>query len=112
MVRVRSACLWGRAAARLSYMRVTMHLRALSTSEGGRRGPILTGYRPLWDLGDRRRNGDVLWHDGEIVTLSRSELEPGGDADAVVEPFYLDAPLPDMGAIAEAWGTHNWLPQR
>ena len=40
----------------------------------------------------------MLWHDEEIVGLSRSELEPGGDADAVVEPFYLDTPLPDMGA--------------
>ena len=77
---VRRAC--GRAAAaygeRVDEFRA--RLRLLTSEEGGRSGPLVSGYRSLFDLGDKTAAGDVLPWGGEITLHGVNELAPGGEA--------------------------------
>ena len=77
---VRRAC--GTAAAaygeRVDEFRA--RLRLLTSEEGGRSGPLVSGYRSLFDLGDKTAAGDVLPWGGEITLHGVNELAPGGEA--------------------------------
>ena len=55
-------------------------LRLLTSEEGGRSGPLASGYRSLFDLGDKTADGDVLPWGGEITLHGVNELAPGGEA--------------------------------
>ena len=55
-------------------------LRLLTSEEGGRSGPLVSGYRSLFDLGDKTAAGDVLPWGGEIMLHGVNELAPGGEA--------------------------------
>ena len=50
---------------------------------------------------------------GSGVGHLRPSSEDGGHGAVTSETVaFFDTPLPDMGAVAEAWGIDNWLPQR
>jgi hypothetical protein len=68
------------------YVRATLTL--LPTDEDGRRGPIASGYRPQWDLGDRTEDGAILFSDAEVWLEDELTLSPGGTAVVRLHPFF------------------------
>jgi elongation factor Tu len=70
-------------------IRIFAKLTLLREDEGGRRGPIISGYRPSF-----RFHADLL--DGIVSLRGRDRAGPGETADVdivLVRPDYLDGPL-------------------
>jgi hypothetical protein len=71
----------------------TAHLRLVPTDEGGRKTPIRSNYRPMFDLGATWQGRPAL-NDGRVMLMDRDELAPGQVGTVRIEPLY-----------AEFWGT-------
>jgi len=67
---------------------VTVRVRLFSAKEGGRRAPVLSGYRPLADFGEKAADGSSVMHGFELRLLDRETLEPGTTAPAQLVPFF------------------------
>lgn len=61
-------------------------LRLLPTEMGGRKGPIFNDYRPSWDL-KNTWHGEPTVNDGRVLLDGISELAPGAEGPAIVEPL-------------------------
>ncbi len=64
----------------------SVRVRLLPTELGGRTGPILTDYRPSWDLGNTWL-GEATINDGRVSLEGCAELAPGAEGLARVEPL-------------------------
>lgn len=56
---------------------IRARVRFLSSEEGGRKGPVVSGYRPPLDFGIRRHDGERVYSDGILVLEDREEVLPG-----------------------------------
>ena len=65
-----------------------VRLRLLGASEGGRRQPIFSGYRPQAWFGETTADGTRLVHGVQVELLDRASLEPGNEANATLTPFF------------------------
>jgi hypothetical protein len=68
---------------RLSFL---ARLRLLATAEGGRRTPILSDYRPSWDLGNTWQGRPTV-NDGKVFLQDVDELAPGAEGLVRIEPM-------------------------
>jgi hypothetical protein len=68
------------------YVRAELSLRA--TDDGGRKGPIASGYRPQWDLGDRTEDGGIVYSDAEVWLETELMLSPGCTTIIRLHPFF------------------------
>ncbi len=68
---------------------LTVRLRLVPTSENGRQNPILSNYRPTFDLGNRWR-GEPMLNDGRIMLLESESLAPGTEGRARIDPLCLE----------------------
>ena len=64
-----------------------VRVRLFSAIEGGRRVPVLSGYRTLADFGEKDADGTPVLHGFELRLLDRESLEPGDTARAQLFPF-------------------------
>ena len=64
-------------------LRLSVHIRLLSPDEDGRRGPVLSGYRPTFYFG---RAGT----DGVIQLIGRDKALPGEEFEAHVTLLHPD----------------------
>jgi hypothetical protein len=69
--------------ARLSFK---VRLRLLPTESGGRSRPIFNDYRPSWDL-KNTWHGTPTINDGRVLLDGISELAPGAEGPAILEPL-------------------------
>lgn len=58
----------------------------LPTDQGGRKTPIVTGYRPNWDFGNTWL-GEPMMNDAQILLDDQLQLAPGQRAFARLQPF-------------------------
>lgn len=58
----------------------------LPTEQGGRRRPIVSGYRPDWDLGNTWL-GEPTINGGQVLLLGVDELRPGDACEVRIEPL-------------------------
>src|SRR5688572_11811288 len=63
----------------------TIRLKLRATSEGGRQGPVVSNYRPIFDVGSTWR-GEPALNDGRIL-LPDGQVVPGAEAEATLEPL-------------------------
>lgn len=63
-----------------------LRFRLLTGEESGRRGPIQSGYRPMWLI--LREDGTQRHHDAVFRSLAKDPLPLGEETDAEIEPFY------------------------
>jgi RNAse (barnase) inhibitor barstar len=70
---------------------IEARLTLMPTSDGGRATPILTDYRPSWNLGNRTAAGDVELNDARVSLEDCAMLQPGGTAMVRLHPLFLDA---------------------
>lgn len=56
---------------------LSVHIQLLTTDEGGRHGPILSGYRPTFYF-------EHLNTDGAVYLVDRNRVLPGDEFDAQV----------------------------
>jgi hypothetical protein len=66
------------------YVRVRLTL--VSTQDGGRRGPIASGYRSCWDVSPE--GGQSLLTDAPLLTEDGAWLEPGECATVRLHPLF------------------------
>ena len=67
--------------------RYRIRLALLPTGpDEGRRTPILSGYRPHWDVGNRNEAGETIFNDGGVLALAVEPLAPGTVAEAELVP--------------------------
>jgi hypothetical protein len=71
----------------------TAKLRLAHTDEGGRKTPIRSNYRPMFDLGGTWPGHPAL-NDGRVMLVEREVLAPGHEGTVRIEPLY-----------PEFWGT-------
>lgn len=71
-----------------AFIRAELSLR--TTAEGGRRRPVVSGYRPNFWIGHLSR-GKRVYNDGMILLEGIEQLEPGSSAIARIQPA-----LPDL----------------
>lgn len=62
-------------------------LRLLRTEDGGRRGPIVSGYRCGCLIGNLH-HGQPMQNDAMFELLDAAQVAPGGAARARVTPFF------------------------
>jgi hypothetical protein len=62
-------------------------LRLVPTDEGGRKTPIRSNYRPMFDLGGTWQGHPAL-SDGRVTLTDRDELAPGQEGSVRIEPLY------------------------
>jgi len=83
---------WGEEERAAEYERkhgfVRARLALLATEEGGRMRPILSGYRPQWDLGHRTETGAIAYSDAEVWIEGMGTLEPGAERMVRLHPFF------------------------
>jgi hypothetical protein len=65
---------------------VRVHLRLLTSAEGGRKGPIADGYRACWDIGNRYEGGSGF-NDAPLLLDGRGFLAPGESANVRISPL-------------------------
>ena len=63
-----------------------VRLRLLPTESGGRKTPIWTDYRPNWNVGNSWHGSPTL-NDGRVLLDGISELAPGTEGPAILEPL-------------------------
>jgi len=63
-------------------IRVPVRVSMLPTSEGGRRSPVRSGFRPLCHFGSASAQPVGLC---ELELTGREQLEPGGSAEGVLQ---------------------------
>jgi hypothetical protein len=63
-----------------------VRVRVLPTAMGGRKTPILSDYRPSWDLGNRWL-GEPTINDGRVFLEGCSHIAPGAEGLARLEPL-------------------------
>lgn len=64
----------------------SVRVRLLPTEHGGRKGPIMSDYRPSWNLGNKWL-GEPTINDGRVVLEGCTEIAPGTEGLARVEPL-------------------------
>jgi hypothetical protein len=69
-----------------------VQLRLLSADQGGRPSSVFSDYRPSWDLGNTWLGKPTI-NDGRVLLEGCTELAPGGECVALVQPL-----------VAELWG--------
>jgi hypothetical protein len=79
---------WERFEAEKGYIRA--RLRLASTEEGGRRGPLVSGYRAAWHFGDFTEDGVIVLNDAPITIEGRDWLGPGGEASVRLHPLHFE----------------------
>jgi hypothetical protein len=100
---------------RADVFRLTVNLRFLTTSDGGRMGPAFSGYRPPCWFGLHGDNGEKLYSDGALYFHDGADayrdddgllcVAPGGSCRAdvvVISPEYV-RPLASPGSVFEVW---------
>lgn len=65
---------------------LTVRLRLVPTAENGRQSPIISDYRPTFDLGNRWR-GEPMLNDGRIMLLDAESIAPGAEGSARIDPL-------------------------
>lgn len=70
----------------MSKLSLKVRLRLLPTEHGGRKAPVFNDYRPSWNLGNTW-NGQPTINDGRVLLDGLSELAPGSEGPAFIEPF-------------------------
>lgn len=70
----------------MSRLSLKVRLRLLPTEMGGRKGPIFNDYRPSWDLKNTWL-GEPTINDGRVLLDGVSELSPGAEELAIIEPL-------------------------
>lgn len=70
----------------MSRLSLKVRLRLLPTESGGRERPILNDYRPSWGLGNTW-HGEPSFNDGRVLLDGVSELAPGTEGPAIIEPL-------------------------
>jgi hypothetical protein len=66
------------------YVRAALTL--VATSDGGRRGPIASGYRSCWDVSST--DGRLLLTDAPLLIEGRDWLQPGESATVRLHPLF------------------------
>jgi Domain of unknown function (DUF5063) len=64
----------------------TARVRLVPIDEGGRKTPICSNYRPMFDLGETWQGHPVL-NDGRVTLVERDELTPGEEGTVRIEPL-------------------------
>ena len=65
-------------------MRFLARLTLRTTEEGGRRTPVRSGYRPIFDIGKRLPDGQISYHDAQVTVMGRDSIRPGEAADVIL----------------------------
>jgi Domain of unknown function (DUF5063) len=88
----------------MSRLSFKVRLRHLPTELGGRTRPILSDYRPSWDL-KSRWHGQPTTNDGRVLLDGIAELAPGAEGPAFIAPlaedFWGDVDVGDVLAMRE-----------
>lgn len=63
-----------------------VRLRVTPTEEGGRRGPVFSGYRPDWDVGNLH-DGEPTINGAKVSFEQPSLLEPGAEGTVCLHPL-------------------------
>ncbi len=66
------------------FFRVELHL--IPAEKGGRKHPLRDDYRPNWELGNTWL-GEPMLHDGRVFLEDTTQLPPGRQGNARVEPL-------------------------
>ena len=66
------------------FFRVELHL--IPAEKGGRKHPLRDDYRPNWELGNTWL-GEPMLHDGRVFLEDTTQLQPGRQGNARVEPL-------------------------
>lgn len=72
--------------ATVSRLSFKVRLRLLPTEMGGRKGSIFSDDRPSWDL-KNTWHGEPTTNDGRVLLDGITELAPGAEGHAVIEPL-------------------------
>jgi hypothetical protein len=78
---------------------IRLEVDLAETDRGGRRRPVLDGYRASLSFGRRRRDVEPIVHDAVLVLEDVSELQPG--ASAIARAWMFDE-LPRRGIDDDA----------
>jgi hypothetical protein len=65
---------WEERERELGFIRV--RIRLLDAAEGGRQGPIASGYQASWDIGNRTESGERTLNDAPLLLENRVSLRP------------------------------------
>jgi hypothetical protein len=76
---------WEAVGRPQGFIRIQLRLR--STSQGGRTGPIRTGYRTHWDAG-AMCDGEPMQSDAAFVIEDADWLAPGETAEGRIYAFF------------------------
>lgn len=76
---------WLRREAEDGYYRAILHV--LATDEGGRRSPILSGYRSAWAI-TSEEDAEHVVHDAPLLIEDAEEIAPGDDGTVRLHPLF------------------------
>ncbi len=60
----------------------------LTPEEGGRKGPIFSGYRPPFDFGLRSQSGEKIYNDCIVTLEDRDQVFPGEESTIRIRPLH------------------------
>jgi translation elongation factor EF-Tu-like GTPase len=63
------------------------HLRVTGPDDGGRRQPILTGYRAAWAISAEEDREHIV-HDAPLLIEGQQQIAPGGEGTVRLHPLY------------------------
>jgi hypothetical protein len=70
---------------------VEAQLTLTPTEAGGRSHPVLTGYRPDWDIGNRTDSSELEINGAPVTLEDARSIPPGGSGRVRLHPLWRDA---------------------